>query len=251
MKEKIGVAPYTALALIYDAVMQHVDYRRWARYVHALIEKHCPGAHRLVDLSCGTGSCCLRLAELGYETVGIDFSPAMIRAARKKRARRGSLFLCADMVHPPVHPGADVLISLYDSINYLQFERQWLECLRNGFDLLRKGGVFIFDVSTVYNSFSEFSDYREEHQVHNGTYRRISSFDAETGIQTNYFEIILRDRPDVVFCETHRQVIRRLSEIDGMIGRSPFRKAANYKDFTFLPATERCERVHYVLRRES
>lgn len=251
MKEKIVVSPYTALAPIYDAVMHHVDYRRWARYIHALIEKYCPGAHLVIDLSCGTGSCCLLLAELGYSVVGIDFSSSMIHAARKKRARNGCTFLCGDMVHPPVRTGADVLISLYDSINYLRHQRQWLECLQNSFDLLRKGGIFIFDVSTVFNSLSEFSNYHEEHRVNNGRYRRISAFDAETSIQTNYFEIVLRDRPDFLFCETHRQVIRRLSEIDEMIARSPFRKAASYRDFTFLTATEQCERVHYVLKRES
>ena len=54
-------------------------------------------AGTVVDLGCGGGHWLARLAEAGYETVGVDVSPAMLRLARSRapaamprRARRSS-----------------------------------------------------------------------------------------------------------------------------------------------------------------
>src|SRR5688572_199929 len=47
---------------------------------------------RVVDLGCGSGALAERLVNEGYDVLGIDISPAMIRLARKqvKKAR----FVC-------------------------------------------------------------------------------------------------------------------------------------------------------------
>ena len=48
-----SAAPYSRLAAGYDAVMEHVDYARWARYVHRLLAKH----HGDVDVLVGGPPC--------------------------------------------------------------------------------------------------------------------------------------------------------------------------------------------------
>lgn len=47
-------------------------------------------AGRALDLGCGTGSNSLYLAELGWEAVGVDFTPQAIETARKRAAASGS-----------------------------------------------------------------------------------------------------------------------------------------------------------------
>jgi SAM-dependent methyltransferase len=42
-----------------------------------------PGA-RILDAGCGTGRVALRLAELGYECVGVDVDPSMLEVARQR-----------------------------------------------------------------------------------------------------------------------------------------------------------------------
>lgn len=44
-------------------------------------------AGRALDLGCGTGTNAITLTEHGWQTVGVDFSPKAIAAARKKSAK--------------------------------------------------------------------------------------------------------------------------------------------------------------------
>lgn len=46
--------------------------------------------HRVLDIGCGTGSFCLRLADTGAEIHGLDFASGMIDIAERKRAAQGA-----------------------------------------------------------------------------------------------------------------------------------------------------------------
>src|SRR4051812_46912294 len=51
--------------------------------------EHVPVAPaRVLDVGCGQGTQALRLAELGYEVVGLDHSPAMLRDFEREVAAR-------------------------------------------------------------------------------------------------------------------------------------------------------------------
>lgn len=248
VEKVIAVKPYEALASIYDQVMIHVNYKYWAQYIQALLEKYAGGAHWIVDLSCGTGSCCAFLHQLGYKITGMDASPSMIRQARRKNyppAVAESLF-CGDMMRPYLHRRPPVMISLYDSMNYLLDDRHWQWCLTNVYDSLEDGGLFIFDVSTIYNSQHDFCAYHEEQSVAGGWYSRHSTFNRENQLQRNNFRIKLAGQTKVIYEEMHVQVIRSLSNVIDFINASPLELVAAFKDFSFEPFTERCERVHFI-----
>ena len=47
---------YETLAKMYDALMDDVNYQKWADYIDTMLQKNgCPGK-RLLDLGCGTGN---------------------------------------------------------------------------------------------------------------------------------------------------------------------------------------------------
>jgi len=248
---KKDVPPYSALAVIYDEVMEHVDYVRWASYVYEIIQRFEIRADWILDISCGTGSCCAKLAELGCHVVGADSSLAMIRQAKEKFAQSSlsAGFYCADMRYQPLRSKPDVIISLYDSMNYLLYEKDWQACLNDVYIAVKSGGLFIFDVSTLQNSLQDFSNYRQKGMAAGGGYVRKSTFERGARMQKNYFEIILKDDPDVAHCETHCQIIRPLDEILSFIQKSQFQLLAGYKGFSFKPFTEKSERVHFVLKK--
>ncbi|MDZ7314532.1 MAG: class I SAM-dependent methyltransferase [candidate division KSB1 bacterium] len=248
---KIETAPYSVLALIYDQVMSHVDYALWARYIEQLLNKYCPKARQIIDLSCGTGTCCGHLCRLGFQVVGMDASLAMIKRAREKYrgTKINSVFFCGNILFPPFK-NSQVMISLYDSMNYLMTEIHWRTCLANIHRALAENGLFIFDVSTLYNSRRYFRNYEEVRSFKGGSYRRISRFSEEDCVQMNDFEIRIEGRRET-FIERHRQMIRPLGEIKKWVLESGFQLMAAYRDFTFVNAGERCERVHFVLRRRS
>ena len=153
------------------------------------------------------------------------------------------------MCAQPLKKQPDVVISLYDSMNYLASEREWRTCLEDLNKSLRPGGLFVFDVSTLRNSMNDFANYRQKEDVPGGSFVRQSSFDKSKNVQKNYFEISLDEFPDVLFCETHTQIIRPLEHIFSFIHSSPFSLLAAYKNFTFKPYTEKSERVHFVLQK--
>jgi SAM-dependent methyltransferase len=102
----------------------------------------------VVDLGCGSGIWAARLLEAGYEVLGIDISPPMVRLAKKRapaaKFRVGSLLSAA-------LPGCAAITAIGECINYT-FDpgngRRALEAFfRQVFDALQPGGMFIFDVA--------------------------------------------------------------------------------------------------------
>lgn len=79
-----------------DRMLYRLTYRlgtpRWDTGVpqpelHQLMRDRAPG--RALDLGCGTGADVVYLASHGWETVGIDFAPEAVAAAKKKAADAG------------------------------------------------------------------------------------------------------------------------------------------------------------------
>ena len=249
LTSKQSVTPYTALASIYDQVMAHVNYRRWAAYIHDIISLFRPQTTMVIDVSCGTGTFCSFLQRYDYQVFGLDNSLPMLKQAVQKEILPKN-FICADLSRPPLSIQVDAAVSLYDSMNYLMESTLWLAALRNIYNLLQDGGLYIFDVSTVFNSQKDFSQYVNRETFANGSYLRKSRFDKKKNIQKNYFEIELTQHPKTIFCEMHLQTIRPLDEVVDFINKSPFTMVAGYQDFTFKPYHEKCERVHFVLKKD-
>ena len=137
IRDSNPVPPYSVLAAGYDVVMEHVEYDLWADYVHELIETHRPGAETVLELACGTGSLAFELQPLGpYRYAGTDGSEDMIRVARAKADVYGAdvQFEVADFTNFRVDTPVDVLILLYDGLNYLLEEDRIRDLFRCAYD---------------------------------------------------------------------------------------------------------------------
>lgn len=108
-----------------------------------LLLAHLPAAPAAVaDIGCGTGTLAVLLAAEGYTVTGLDFAPAMIRAARDK-ARRAGLrcrFVLSDAAAPTL-PGRSFDVVLARHVLWAmpypsQVLATWLR-------LLLPGGVLI------------------------------------------------------------------------------------------------------------
>lgn len=244
----IDTEPYAVLASIYDQVMNHVDYDHWARHLLRLARLHGVSPRRILDLSCGTGRLCRELAARGYELLACDASLPMLKVAIQNAAQAPPIrFWCASMDRMATKNPVDLVISSYDSMNYLHTPAQWQATLQQAHRILHPGGLFIFDVSTLHNSIEVFADYVHEEQFAEGCYRRESRFALETHLQYNFFEIELSAAPGCLYKEVHVQKIRSLAEIDRFIAASPFICLGRYANFSLRPGSDRADRVHYVL----
>jgi SAM-dependent methyltransferase len=78
-----------------------------------LVSEWCPPVGRALDLGCGGGEACVKLAALGWQVVGLDFSPTAVSLARQNAERAGVApdLLVADAVRRlPTPPGAFDLV---------------------------------------------------------------------------------------------------------------------------------------------
>ncbi|MFU7598131.1 class I SAM-dependent methyltransferase [Legionella pneumophila] len=115
---------------------------------NALIEKLLKeqGAKTILDMTCGTGSQVLYLAQHGYKITGSDLSPALIDSARNK-AKKMNLnapFIVGDM--RTINVGKfDAVITIFSAIGHIN-KSDFEITLQNIRHNLNDGGIYIFDI---------------------------------------------------------------------------------------------------------
>ncbi|HFE53118.1 MAG TPA: class I SAM-dependent methyltransferase [Bacteroidetes bacterium] len=246
------VAPYSALAEIYDDVMRHVNYGRWASYVRKIAKGAGFRGGRVLDVACGTGNFLAEFTGRGRVVAGCDYSLPMVAIARRKLRQKSGFLGCwsGDMRRLAVRGGWDMLVCLYDSINYLPDANEYRKFFIEAAEALRSGGILVFDVCTIQNSVINFDGYRERSFSGDKEYLRFSYFDRYTGLQVNEFLIGQRGELErEALLEVHRQWIRPLDEVTDAVERSPLEIVQIYDGFTNRPGSEASWRVHYLCRK--
>ena len=244
------VEPYNKLALIYDDVMSHVKYETWANYVSRTIKKYNPSAISLVDIACGTGSLLFELYSYDYKLFGFDYSFSMITQARKKFFSLGCFVPLwqENIKRFSLKYPVDVIICLYDSLNYVITLDECNEIFKCAFDSLQEKGLFIFDICTEKNSIKYFDNFFERNKGKNYSYSRKSNYNHATRIHSNIFKINFK-QANVTFVEIHKQKIYYIDELKEAINETKFEIVDVFDGFSFNPASENSLRVHFVLKK--
>lgn len=242
-------APYSKIAAVYDQMMLHVNYPRWAEFIDAVLRREKVGEFPyLLDIGCGTGRFLTEMHKLGYHGDGCDPSREMLNQA-KNRLPGADFFRSKlpDLLEVPAdhYP---VMTCLYDSINYLMDEKTLAQALRTVYNKLQTPGVFIFDVVSRLNCLHYFQNYSDSEVLDEKTaYYRESYFDDEESIQYNQVRI---HTAEGIFEESHRQRIYSFKTIEQIIDdETDFLMAHCFDEFSFHRAGRRTTRAHFVLRK--
>lgn len=242
---------YGIFAQYYDALTGNVEYDRKAAFLHDIMQKQKPGCSLIVDLACGTGSLSVRLAELGYDVIGVDISPEMLMAAREK-SPPGILYLCQPMQKLDLYGTVDAVVCVLDSINHVTSPRTLQTAFERVSLFLEPDGVFIFDANTTYkhkeilgsNTFVYDTD--EVFCV----WQNSTDEDGCTTISLDFFEQLedgLYDRSSESFCE------RAYShgELCAMLDAAGLEVCGEYDDYQLCAPGEKCERIVYICRKKA
>ena len=143
---------YGVFSEFYDALTANVSYDTVAQVLSSLLTRYGKGRGLLLDLACGTGSVSVRLAKKGYEVIGVDLSPEMLSEAQNKAYSAGQniLFLCQDMTALDLYGTVDAAVCTLDGLCHLPDEESLSAALRKVSLFMNPGGVFLFDVNSVY-----------------------------------------------------------------------------------------------------
>lgn len=131
----------------YDALYREKDYDREVELVEQLVREHGSGeARTILDLGCGTGNHAIRLAERGYDVVGVERSAAMLELAREKAESAGVELHQADVRDFELGRGVDAVLMLFAVLGYQTEDDDALAALATARRHLRPGGLLVFDV---------------------------------------------------------------------------------------------------------
>lgn len=258
---------YTSFAQVYDLFMDNVPYEEWCEYLKEQLSSYGIEDGLIFDLGCGTGKMTRRMADFGYDMIGVDNSMEMLEIAREfdeseiaysedidledvGAGKRRILYLMQDMREFELYGTVRAVYSACDSLNYILEEEDLLTVFRLVNNYLDPKGIFIFDMNTSYkyeellgeNTFAESRDassfiwdnyYDEEEQI--------NEYDLTLFIQEE-------DGRFQRFQEQHYQKCYSLDTVKELLAKAGMEFVAVYDAYTKNPLTEDSDRMTIVAR---
>ncbi len=103
---------------------------------------------RMIDLGCGPGLYCHRLAQRGLRMMGIDQSESSIQYAKELCAGLSAEFVCGSYLDPLPYAELDGAIMISQDFGVLSTEQRKI-FLKNVYASLKPGGAFALDVASI------------------------------------------------------------------------------------------------------
>jgi len=244
---------YNNFALVYDMFMDNVDYEEWSSYIAGVLKENGVTDGLVLELGCGTGSMTELLAGQGYEMIGVDNSAEMLEVAfaKKQVSGRDILYLLQDMREFELYGTVRAVISVCDSLNYILEEDELLGVFQMVDNYLDPGGVFVFDLNTVYKyevmmGEETFAESRED-----GSFIWDNYYDSESMINEYELAIFIPEGNEGMYRkyeETHYQRAYELETVKGLLKRAGLEYAVAYDAFTHDAPKADSERIYVVAR---
>jgi len=151
---------YDNFSRFYDRLTDNVEYEKRADYFCRLLSMCGVNSGILLDLGCGTGSMSVKMAERGFDVIGIDSSIGMLNAAQQKMFESGKnlLLLNQSMQDIDLYGTVDCAICVLDGINHLNSADEVRQTFKKVSLFMNKGGAFAFDVNTIYKHKNVLAD---------------------------------------------------------------------------------------------
>lgn len=194
---------YTEFSKWYDELMEDVPYDEWFEFVKEKLSENGIKDGLVCELGAGTGNFTMRLAEAGYDMIGIDNSDEMLAEARTKKEEylkeesentSGSvnkvsdiMYICQDMREFELYGTVNAIVSICDSINYILEDEEMIHTFKLVNNYLDPKGLFVFDFNTVHKYKDVIGDSTIADSNEDVSFIWSNYFDEETKI--NEYEV--------------------------------------------------------------
>jgi SAM-dependent methyltransferase len=255
--------PYTGFASVYDVFMEDIPYDEWTDYIQKILKKFKIEKGLVLELGCGTGSMTRRLADRGFDMIGIDNSEEMLQIARDKGDNWNDsiLYLNQDMREFELFGTVAAVICLCDTMNYLTSEEELKKVFRLVNNYLDPQGIFIFDMDTPYAYSEVLGDNTVTENREEGTFIWENTYyEDETANEVTLTVFIPEqednskiedvDKPILYrkYEETHYRKAYPIETVKQLIEEAGMEFIAVYDDLTERKPKKESERVYYIAR---
>lgn len=242
---------YTGFAEVYDMFMDNVPYKEWNTYLTGLLKEYGIEDGLVLELGCGTGKMTRLLAKSGYDMIGVDNSEEMLRIAMEAGEEdEGILYLLQDMREFELYGTVRAVVSICDSMNYILEEEDLLEVFRLVNNYLDPGGIFIFDMNTIYKyrellGETTICENREE-----GSFIWDNYYDEEEQINQYDLTLFIKEEKELYrkYEETHFQRAYEVETVQRLLEEAGMEFVAAYDAFTHDGIREDSERIYMIAR---
>jgi SAM-dependent methyltransferase len=236
---------YDGVSSIYDGLMDEVNYLNWANYVTDVIEMFTKSSGPILELASGTCRLASILSNKFNNIVVSDISLWMLKKSNDKNLEK----ICCDMTFLPLKSKFPIIISTFDSVNYLLSEKKLIKLFNEIKNILTDDGIFSFDASLYNNSLDHIKDYVSSGDVDGVFYKRNSKFNKRARIHKNIFEIIDNSRRPVK--EIHKQKIYDFHTYFDLVYEAGLKVVECYEAFSFKAGNSESARVQFIVKKQS
>lgn len=248
------MSQYSDFAFVYDELMNEVDYDRWVKYIEDIIDNEGVKVKNILELACGTGNLTIPLTKKSYDIAGIDISDEMLSVAREKAEKEGVelVLLQQDISELDFDiSDLDCVLCACDGFNYITYDDDLENVFSKTYELLKKDGIFIFDISSFYKLANILGNNMYGENREDIAYMWQNYFDDEENLIEMELTFFIKDEDGKFerFEEVHQQRAYTEDEIVDMLKESGFSDIKSYGDFTFEKPNEESQRIFFVCKK--
>ena len=143
---------YTALGGVFEYLNDDCGYHEWSQYlIKRLLSLGLGVGACGVDVGCGNGYFTRALQRAGYSVLGVDISAEMLNKAIELSRKEGlqPKYIEGDITSLQLNFKPDFIVAVNDCLNYVP-QSKLAKTFSRIYKLLKKGGAFIFDISSEY-----------------------------------------------------------------------------------------------------
>lgn len=241
---------YGIFASYYDLLTDNVEYEAYAKRIDELVSRFGGKKGALVDLACGTATLDFELEKLGYTVTGCDLSCDMLSfAAQKKYSQNSDIMLinqdmtCLELPFKP-----DVFVCTLDALNHLEGLIFVEFTLQRVAKYLKKDGLFIFDMNTVYKHKEVLADNAFVYDTDEGYVvwqNEYNDMDRSVLITLDFF-VPDEEENYQRYSESFKETAYDVESIKRIIENSGLELKAMYDGLSNNAPDDKTERILYV-----
>ncbi len=243
---------YTYLPIIYDRLMQDVDYEKWTDFILNLLSKGSKDCEfkNILELGCGSGNITEKLLEKGFEVVGIDSSFEMLEAAREKTSKHGDKIILLEQNITDMDFEVyeiDAVIAANDVFNYITNIEDIRKIFEFVYSHLADGAGFVFDISSSYKLSTVLGDNVYSEAMDDLVYLWENYYDDDEKILEMDINFFIKDIDDtyIRYEEHHIQKAYQEIEITELLKECGFKNIRTYYDFEMSDSVKCPERIFF------